>query len=109
METSYNVMQNLEESYRWIKKNYLSPTIKKIKHTQEQKKRNSDFATQNIPKTKIIKPKKQYLIKAPDYSFKILLNMIMGIQIAVQSTPNYEIEPNKDDLSKYLNKMSYSI
>lgn len=109
METSYNVMQNLEESYRWIKKNYLSPTIKKIKHTQEQKKRNSDFATQNIPKTKIIKPKKQYLIKAPDYSFKILLNMIMGIQIAVQSTPNYEIDPNKDDLSKYLNKMSYSI
>ena len=35
--------------------------------------------------------------------------MIMGIQIAVQSTPNYEIDPNKDDLSKYLNKMSYSI
>ena len=24
VETSYNVMQNIEESYRWIKKNYFS-------------------------------------------------------------------------------------
>ena len=57
----------------------------------------------------MVKPKKQYLIRAPDNSFKILLNMIMGIQIAVQSTPNYDINPEKEDLTKYLNKMSYSI
>ena len=109
VETSYNVMQNIEESYRWIKKNYLSPIIKKIKHSKQKKKNTeSQFATQNIPK-KMVKPKKQYLIRAPDNSFKILLNMIMGIQIAVQSTPNYDINPEKEDLTKYLNKMSYSI
>lgn len=33
----------------------------------------------------------------------------MGIQIAVQSTPNYDINPEKDDLTNYLNNLSYSI
>ena len=34
--------------------------------------------------------------------------MIMGIQIAVQSSPNYKIDDN-EDLSKYLNSMLYSV
>ena len=49
---------------------------------------DDNFATKNVPKK--IKKVKKKIIKAPDESFKILLNMIMGIQIAVQATPKYK-------------------
>ena len=53
-------------------------------------------------------PAKKKIIRASDQSFKLLLNMIMGIQIAVQSIPNFHIK-NNEDLSKYMTNMLYSI
>ena len=82
-----------------------------IKTKREEKKKRSinksrskqiletepKFNIVNIPKNKL---------KASDYSFKILLNMIMGIQIAVESTPNIS---NITKINQYLNSMTYSI
>ena len=58
----------------------------------------------NKDKTK----KQQNIIRASDQSFKLLLNMIMGIQIAVQSIPNFHIKA-QENLNKYLTNMLYSI
>ena len=74
---------------------------------KQKKEKNDKFSTANVP-AKMRKVQKK-IIKAPDDSFKILLNMIMGIQIAVQSTPNYKIDDEKEDLKKYLNSMIYSV
>jgi 1-phosphatidylinositol-4-phosphate 5-kinase len=69
------------------------------------------FSIQNIPrkynpaKSEFKKSKKNTL-KAAD--FKLLLNIIMGIQLAVQSTSNHRID-DKEDIEGYLNKMIYSI
>lgn len=68
---------------------------------------------QNIPKPKDRGKKKKVenkktLLKTADHSFKILMNMIMGIQIATQSTPNVTIY-SESELKNYLNSLTYSI
>ena len=107
---------NLNESYKWIELRYLRKTIisqkniKKIESKKEQLTKDKDLkvnknnekrlkfiAVKNIPKNRL---------KTTDDSFKILLNTIMGIQIAVESTPDIsEIR----DISQFLNSMTYSI
>ena len=108
LENAKETITNIQESYHYICESYLNSHIKKILKLNEKTKKgkNDKFSTANVP-AKMRKVKKQ-IIKAPDESFKILLNMIMGIQIAVQSTPNVKIDEN-DDLKKYLNSMIYSI
>ena len=60
-------------------------------------KKSVSTAVENIPKTKL---------KTSDDSFKILLNTIMGIQIAVESSPDIaEIQ----NIKQYLHSMTYSI
>ena len=93
---------NIEESYSWIENHYLKNTLKEVKRKQIEKKNNNIKKEEkelppNIPKNKL---------KTTDYSFKILLNTIMGIQIAVESTPNI----NKIyDVNQYLTSLTYSI
>ena len=82
--------------------------IKKIESKKEQLTKDKDLkvnknkalkylAVKNIPKNRL---------KTTDDSFKILLNTIMGIQIAVESTPDIsEIR----DVNQFLNSMTYSI
>ena len=108
VENAKDTILNIQVSYHYICESYLNSHIKKLLKLNEKTKIKSydKFATENVP-AKIRKVKKQ-IIKAPDQSFKILLNMIMGIQIAVQSTPNFKIDEN-DDLKKYLNSMLYSV
>ena len=95
--------------YRWISENYLSEYIKKkIKEERlkEKKKFKKRISVINIPRK--VFPLKKKIIGASEKSFEILFNMIMGIQIAVQATPNFTIK-NKEDLKKYLTKMLYSV
>ena len=95
--------------YRWISENYLSKYIsKKIKEDKlkEKKKFKIKNSKVNIPR-KIV-PVKKNIIGASDKSFEILFNMIMGIQIAVQATPNFRIN-SREEMQKYLTKMVYSI
>ena len=108
LENAKETIINIQESYHYICETYLNSHIKKILKLNEKtkKEKNDKFSTANVP-AKMRKVQKK-IIKAPDDSFKILLNMIMGIQIAVQSTPNFKIDEN-DDLKKYLNSMIYSI
>ena len=93
---------NIEESYSWIENHYLKNTLKEVKRKQIEKKNTNIIKEEkelppNIPKNKL---------KTTDYSFKILLNTIMGIQIAVESTPNI----NKIyDVNQYLTSLTYSI
>ena len=53
-------------------------------------------------------PVKKKIIGASEKSFEILFNMIMGIQIATQAIPNFQIK-DKEDIKKYLANMIYSI
>ena len=113
----YKSIMNLNESYKWIELKYLKKTIisqqnirkkeskkeilNKVKDIKSNKnnefRRVKSIAIQNIPKNRI---------KTTDDSFKILLNTIMGIQIAVESSPDIsEIR----DIKQFLNSMTYSI
>ena len=107
---------NLSESYKWIEMKYLKKTIinirktkikenrqnqlNKLKNFYKSKNQNNEIkpiAVKNIPNNRL---------KATGESFKILLNTIMGIQIAVESSPDIsEIK----DIKQFLNSMTYSI
>ena len=107
---------NLSESYKWIEMKYLKKTIinirktkmkenrqnllNKVKNFYKSKNQNNEIkpiAVKNIPNNRL---------KATGESFKILLNTIMGIQIAVESSPDItEIK----DIKQFLNSMTYSI
>ena len=112
VENSLEVCQTISSCYKWINENYLSAQIKKvIKEAKLKQKQNEDKEkygnignVHNKDKTK----KQQNIIRASDQSFKLLLNMIMGIQIAVQSIPNFHIK-SQENLNKYLTNMLYSI
>ena len=112
VENSLEVCQTISSCYKWINENYLSSQIKKvIKEAKLKQKQNEDKEkygnignVHNKDKTK----KQQNIIRASDQSFKLLLNMIMGIQIAVQSIPNFHIK-SQENLNKYLTNMLYSI
>ena len=112
MLRSQEILLNINSSYNWIKKEFLNSKLKKQKLKSNNfirtfSNNENKFSTTNVPQ-KIRKVKKK-IIKAPDESFIILLNIIMGIQIAVQSTPNIKLNNNIEELKKYCNKMQYSI
>ena len=121
----FKSMLNLSESYKYIESKYLKKDIINIqrikkeeakknlinKINSEKKNKNKEnkskfpsqnkkrvsIAVENIPKTKL---------KTSDDSFKLLLNTIMGIQIAVESSPDIVEVQNID---QYLHSMTYSI
>ena len=110
IKNAYDIFQTFSSCYKWINENYLKLHIKK-KLEEEEKERlrreEKAYDTKNNVARKKKKVKKK-IIRTPDESFKILLNIIMGIQIAVQSCPNFRF--NKDeDISNYLNNMIFSI
>ena len=102
-----NTITNIQICYNWINENYLNSHIKKILKIQNKNKIDK-FDTHNI-NAKMKNKIKKKIIKAPDQSFKILLNMIMGIQISVQSIPNYNIDEKKENINNYLESMIYSV
>ena len=111
IENALDVCQTLSSCYKWIGENYLESQIKKVikeaklkEKAKEDKEKYGNIG--NVPKK--VSPAKKKIIRASDQSFKLLLNMIMGIQIAVQSIPNFHIK-NNEDLSKYMTNMLYSI
>ena len=112
IENSLEVCQTISSCYKWIGENYLIAQIKKVikeaKLKQKQKEDKEKYGNiGNVPNKDKTK-KQQNIIRASDQSFKLLLNMIMGIQIAVQSIPNFHIKA-QENLNKYLTNMLYSI
>ena len=111
IENALDVCTTISSCYKWIGENYLESQIKKVikeaKLKEKQKQDKEKYGNMgNVPKK--VNPAKKKIIRTSDQSFKLLLNMIMGIQIAVQSIPNFHIK-NQEDLSKYLTNMLYSI
>ena len=111
IENALDVCTTISSCYKWIGQNYLESQIKKVikeaKLKEKQKQDKEKYGNiGNVPKK--VNPAKKKIIRASDQSFKLLLNMIMGIQIAVQSIPNFHIK-NQEDLGKYLTNMLYSI
>ena len=104
------MIQTFSSCYEWISENYLKEHInKKLINEEKERKRKEEKAydtKNNVARKK--KAVKKKIIRTPDESFKILLNIIMGIQIAVQSCPNFRISKN-EEISNYLNNMIYSI
>jgi hypothetical protein len=115
-DTSCQMVKWIEQSYKWVESKYLKSHLEKTRRSTgiplREQTRDFRFSVQNIPKVEPKKKKKaknkNTLLKAADDSFKTLLNMIMGIQIAIQSTPNIKLTSD-DDISKYLDTLSYSI
>ena len=112
IENSLEVCQTISSCYKWVGENYLIGQIKKVikeaKLKQKQKEDKEKYGNMgNIPNKDKTK-KQQNIIRTSDQSFKLLLNMIMGIQIAVQSIPNFHIK-SQENLNKYLTNMLYSI
>ena len=114
---------NLNESYKYIESKYLKKdiiSIQRIKKEEAKKSLINKFkaekkAKENISKAPIPNKKKvstavknipKTKLKTSDDSFKILLNTIMGIQIAVESSPDITDVQN---IKQYLHSMSYSI
>ena len=111
IENALDVCTTISSCYKWVGENYLDSQIKKVikeaKLKEKQKEDKEKYGNiGNVPKKET--PAKKKIIRASDQSFKLLLNMIMGIQIAVQSIPNFHIK-NNEDLSKYMTNMLYSI
>ena len=111
IENALDVCQTISSCYKWVGENYLDSQIKKVikeaKLKEKQKEDKEKYGNiGNVPKK--VTPAKKKIIRASDQSFKLLLNMIMGIQIAVQSIPNFHIK-NNEDLGKYMTNMLYSI
>ena len=105
-----DVCETVSNCYELVENNYLESQIKKvIKEAKIKKNHEKDKEKYgNIGNLLIKETPRKNIIKATDQSFKLLLNMIMGIQIAVQSIPNFHIK-NNEDLNKYMTKMLYSI
>ena len=114
---------NLNESYKYIESKYLKKyiiNIQRIKKEEAKKNLINKFKAEKKAKENISKPpipdKKKVStgvknipktkLKTSDDSFKILLNTIMGIQIAVESSPDITDVQN---IKQYLHSMSYSI
>ena len=114
---------NLNESYKYIESKYLKKdiiSIQRIKKEEAKKNLINKFKAEKKAKENISKPpipdKKKVStgvknipktkLKTSDDSFKILLNTIMGIQIAVESSPDITDVQN---IKQYLHSMSYSI
>ena len=110
INNAHDIFQIFSSCYKWISENYLKPHIKKKLEEEEkerQRREEKAYDTKNNVARKKKKVKKK-IIRTPDESFKILLNIIMGIQIAVQSCPNFRFKKD-EEISNYLNNMIYSI
>ena len=110
INNAYDIIQTFSTCYQWISENYLKEHIKKKKDEERKEKKRreqKEYDTKNNVARKKKEVKKK-IIRTPDESFKILLNIIMGIQISVQSCPNFKIN-KEEDISKYLNNMIHSI
>ena len=107
INSAKDTINNIQVCYNWISESYLKSHIKKNLNSEKKNKINT-YVTQN-KNTRIRNKIKKKIIKVPDQSFKILLNMIMGIQIAVQSIPNYNLDEKKENLTNYLKSMIYSV
>ena len=120
-KTFFKSMINLNESYKYIESKYLEKeiiNIQRIKKEEAKKNYINKIKAQNKAKENISKTKKEKSVsiavknipktklKTTDDSFKILLNTIMGIQIAVESSPDIVERQNID---QYLHSMTYSI
>ena len=110
MQNSLSIFKTFSICYKWISENYLKTHIKK-KLKEEKLKKNKRRKPENVPKK--IKPVK---IKTSDQSFKLLLNMIMGIQKAVGQCPNMRLDnidinskEGQKKLKEYVVNVSYSI
>ena len=109
IEKSLEINAVFNSCYKWISENYLSKTISKRMKEEKmkaQKRYNKNKSILNIPRK--VAPVKKKIIGASEKSFEILFNMIMGIQIAIQAIPNFQIK-EKEDIKKYLTNMIYSI
>ena len=110
INNAHDMIQTFSSCYEWISENYLKEHInKKLMEEEKERKRKEEKAyntKNNVARKK--KAVKKKIIRTPDESFKILLNIIMGIQIAVQSCPNFRISKN-EEISNYLNNMIHSI
>ena len=80
IEKSVKLTEGLKVSYKWLQKTLLNQKLKKIIKQEMLNVKNIDdnFATKNVPKK--IKKVKKKIIKAPDESFKILLNSNTKLQ-----------------------------
>ena len=110
INNAHDIIQTFSSCYQWISENYLKEHIRKKLDEDNKEKQRKDERVYNT-KNNIARKKKavkKKIIRTPDESFKILLNIIMGIQIAVQSCPNFRIN-RKEEISNYLNNMIYSI
>ena len=109
----FKTLININNCYAWIEKRHLRTEILNLLKTKQEetkkrmliKSRLSKQKMANDPKINMTNIPKNKL-KASDHSFKVLLNMIMGIQIAVDATPNIS---NISKIDQYLNSMTYSI
>ena len=112
IENALDACQAISSCYKWIGENYLIAQIKKVikeaKLKQKQKEDKEKYVNMSNVNNQNKTKKQQNIIRASDQSFKLLLNMIMGIQIAVQSIPNFHIKA-QENLNKYLTNMLYSI
>ena len=110
INNAHDMIQTFSSCYQWISENYLKEHIKKkLEEEKKEKQRKEEKAyntSNNVARKK--KPVKKKIIRTPDESFKILLNIIMGIQISVQSCPNFRINKS-EEVSNYLNNMIHSI
>ena len=104
--SSFNSMTLMDESYEWIRNNYLKREFSKIEKAKKDQKKIMNFRKENIPKKN-----KKNAIKSTEEKFNILLNMIIGIHIAVTNTPNEKIELTnpQQDLSNYFISSNYSV
>ena len=110
INNAHDMIETFSSCYEWISENYLKEHItKKLIEEEKERQRKEEkvYDTKNnvARKKKAVKKK---IIRTPDESFKILLNMIMGIQIAVQSCPNFRINKS-EEITNYLNNMIHSI
>ena len=110
INNAHDMIQTFSSCYEWISENYLKEHInKKLYEEEKEKKRREEKEydkKNNVPRKK--KDVKKKIIRTPDESFKILLNIIMGIQISVQSCPNFRINKS-EEITNYLNNMIHSI
>jgi hypothetical protein len=95
-------------SYKWIDEKHINNLIKKEKKkTQRSENYVNKPVTEKIIRKKILKSKNN-LIKFTDENFAIILNMIMGIQLSVESTSNITLD-NDSDLCPYLRSNKFSL
>lgn len=109
----FKTLININNCYSWIEKRHLRTEILNLLKTKQEENKKRLLIKSKLNKQKAINDPKINMtnipknkLKASDYSFKVLLNMIMGIQIAVDATPNIN---NISKIDQYLNSMTYSI